>query len=428
MGITEDQIGMSPRAEFAVPYDNDTGEPAAESGSRRVVFQAASGIRPQRVHWLWEGRLALGTLGILAGKQGLGKSTLAYWLAGQITRGMLPGEFYRTPKAVLVCATEDSWAHTIVPRLIAAGADLEKVYRIAVDTATGFQSELSLPRDLYETGRVALEVNAALLLLDPLMSRLGSNLDTHKDAEVRLALEPLVALADRSKLSVLGLMHFNKSGKTDALGLVQAATAFTAVARSVHTVIEDADDDTNTRRLFGTPKNNLGTEQPTTAFTIESFAVQTDDGEAWTGRLQWQDYSGPSIHEAIRNGSGDSEDRTAVGDAGEWLLDYLSSTGGSAEFADVRKHGMAAGHSLNALKRARHRHKITAESHGFPRTSTWTVASEAKLSEPTSGESEPNGLTGLTGPTEGQLAQSAQSAQSNHAPREAEPTGQEALA
>lgn len=415
-------IGLTPRPEFAEPYDDPADEVA-----RRVIIEAASGIRPQRVHWLWDGRLALGTLGILAGKQGLGKSTLAYWLAGQITRGTLPGEFYGTPKAVLVCATEDSWAHTIVPRLIAAGADLDLVYRIAVDTATGFQSELSLPRDLTETGQVAQSVDAALLLLDPLMSRLGSNLDTHKDAEVRLALEPLVALAGRCKLSVLGLMHFNKSGKTDALGLVQAATAFTAVARSVHTVIEDPDDDTNTRRLFGTPKNNLGTEQPTTAFTIESYAVPTDDGQAWTGQLVWQDYSGPNIHEAIRNGSGDSEDRTAVGDAGDWLLDYLSSTGGSAEFADVRKHGQAAGHSLTALKRARHRLKITAESHGFPRTSTWAVASEAKPSEFTHGESEPNELTGPTGPTEGQSVQLVQLVQSDHAPREVGPTDQEGL-
>lgn len=419
MGIRDE--AMTPRDEFAEdPYD----EPD-DVGTRRVTLERASGIRPRRVHWLWEGRLALGTLGILAGKQGLGKSTLAYWLAGQITRGVLPGEFYRTPKAVLVCATEDSWAHTIVPRLIAAGADLEKVYRIAVDTATGFQSELSLPRDLNETGQVAVRVDAALLLLDPLMSRLGSNLDTHKDAEVRLALEPLVALADRSKLSVLGLMHFNKSGKTDALGLVQAATAFTAVARSVHTVVEDPEDDTNRRRLFGTPKNNLGTDQPTTAFTIESYSVPTDDGEAWTGQLQWQDYDGPSIHEAIRNGSGTSEDRTAVGEAGEWLLDYLSMQGGSAPAKDITKAGQAVGHARSTLARARQRQGIVSESHGFPREASWALPGESTPSRATYGESELIETTETTETTGAQSSQSSQSSQSDHAPREVEPTDEQ---
>ena len=126
-----------------------------------------------------------------------------------------------------------------------------------------------------------------LLLLDPLMSRLSDRLDTYRDAEVRLALEPLAALANRAHLTVLGIIHHNKSGSTDPLQVIMGSRAFTAVARSVHTVILDPDDETNRRRLFGTPKNNLGlSDLPTFSFVIDSFAIETDDGDlAWTGRL-----------------------------------------------------------------------------------------------------------------------------------------------
>ena len=129
-------------------------------------------------------RLALGSLALLAGREGLGKSTVAYWMAGQITRGTLPGEYAQQARPVLVCATEDSWEHTIVPRLMASNADLNKIFRVEV-VSDEVHVGLSLPRDIVAVRNVANELGAAMLLLDPLMSRLDARLDTHKDAEVR---------------------------------------------------------------------------------------------------------------------------------------------------------------------------------------------------------------------------------------------------
>jgi len=67
----------------------DRGEPAGD-GYRQLVLTRASDIKPRRVRWLWDGRLALGMLALLAGREGLGKSILGYWLAAMITRGELP--------------------------------------------------------------------------------------------------------------------------------------------------------------------------------------------------------------------------------------------------------------------------------------------------------------------------------------------------
>jgi hypothetical protein len=342
---------------------------------RRLVLTAAANIKPRRVQWLWEQRLALGTLALLAGREGLGKSILSYNIAAMITRGILPGEHFGTPRSVLVAASEDSWSQTIVPRLIAADADLSRVYRVEIITDT-IHDELNLPRDLARVKAAAGEVDAVLLILDPLISRLDSKLDSHKDADVRRALEPLVAMADQANLAVLGLIHHNKSGSTDPLQVVMASKAFPAVARSVHTVIADPDDDTGQRRLFGTPKNNLGrTDLPTLSFTIDSFAIPIDDGDdlAWTGRLVWGDDSTATIHDAMRRAAETSDDKSAAAEAADWLDDYLTSKGGTAESADAKKAAHASGHSEKALRIARERLKLEIGQHGFPRKTWWTL-------------------------------------------------------
>ena len=104
----------------------DLVEDVAPLPGRRIVLTAASTIAVRPVRWLWKGRVPLGSLALVAGREGIGKSTVAYTLAADITRGRLYGEYLDRPRSVLVAATEDSWEHTIVPRLMAACADLER--------------------------------------------------------------------------------------------------------------------------------------------------------------------------------------------------------------------------------------------------------------------------------------------------------------
>jgi 5S rRNA maturation endonuclease (ribonuclease M5) len=364
-----DHIAAGHRLEELVPIAMETHD----QGQRRMVLTPADTIRPKPVFWLWKKRLALGTLGLLAGREGLGKSTLAYWAAARVTRGELYGHYEHTPKAVLICATEDSWEHTIVPRLMAAGADLSKIYRVDVVSALEVHVGLSLPRDLHELEHNALAVDAALLLLDPLMSRLG-DLDTHRDAEVRQALEPLVAIADRTGMAILGLIHHNKGGSTDPLQLVMGSKAFTAVARSVHTVVPDPDDEEDRRRLFGTPKNNLGrTDLPTFSFTIESHRIDTDEGDAWTGMLVWGEQESRNIYDLMRSSADSPQERTDAKDAQDWLKDYLESKGGSAPSAGAKFAAKAAGHSDKSIRTARERLKIEVVRTGFQGGSEWRI-------------------------------------------------------
>ncbi len=396
--------------------DLDAAAPRA-AHNRRVTLTRASSIKVRPVRWAWQGRVPLGALSLVAGREGIGKSSVTYTLAAAITRGTLPGVHHGKPRAIVVCATEDSWAHTIVPRLMAAGADLDLVLRTDVVTSDNGPGSLSLPADLTAVERALREVNAALLLLDPLMSRLDATLDSHKDQEVRQALEPLTALADRTSVTIFGIIHVNKGIGNDPLTSVMGSRAFTAVARSVLYVMRDPEDDAV--RLLGQAKNNLGRDDlPTLTFALESVKVaDTDEGEVWTSRVRWTGESSQRITEALAATVHDPDTRTQVEECSDWLRDYLTGQGGQAPYRELERAADKAGFALSTLKRARARSKVVSRLHGFPKTSTWFLPgglpsestseepdpsagrSESTSSESTPGESELTELTGLISPT-----------------------------
>ena len=164
-------------------------EPAAEL---RVTPVAQ--IKIKATEWLWHHRIPLGALTLLPGREGTGKSTAGAWLAAGVTNGTLPGVYEGIPKGVFYAAREDDWERTIAPRLVAAGANTAMVYRIDV-AISGDTIELVLPQHIGLLRDGMRKYDVGLLFLDPLMSVISGALDTHKDREARVALEPLAALA-----------------------------------------------------------------------------------------------------------------------------------------------------------------------------------------------------------------------------------------
>ncbi|GAB3781478.1 bifunctional DNA primase/polymerase [Nocardioides ungokensis] len=366
-GLTGGPVGPAQNSDVDSPV---AAAPASPEG-RSLVVTKASDVRPRRVLWLWQDRLALGTLALLAGREGIGKSTVAYQLAADVTRGMLPGERHGQPSGVIVAATEDSREHTIVPRLLAAGADLDRVLFVEVMTA-GVHGELSLPRDTPQLELLVREHDVALILLDPLMSRLDSRTDTHRDSEVRRDLEPLCAIADRAGATVIGLIHVNKGTSTDPLTMVMGSRAFTAVSRAVLFCAVDPDNEES--RLLGQAKNNLGrTDLPTLTFTIEAVEVADDDGPVMGSRVVWTGSTTRPLREAIEGAAEGSEVRSATAEAADWLEDHLKLNGGTDTSANVKAEGRKAGHSDRSLRAARVKLGLVVTSEGFPRTSYWSL-------------------------------------------------------
>jgi len=367
---------------------SDSPVPDKPPGKFRLI--PASDITPEPVYWLWEGRLPLGAIALLGGREGQGKSLWSYHLAAEITRGKTPGHFFGTPKSVIVVATEDSWKHAIVPRLMAAGADRDRVFQ--------FTPPPSFPADLDELARLIEAKDVALLILDPLLSRLGS-LDTHVDAKVRQGLEPLAAWAETRDIAILGLVHVNKNITGDVLTSLTGSRAFAAVARAVLVLMADPADPA--KLLLGQVKNNLGiTDQPTLAFTIGGASIE---GGLTTAKITWLPDDPRSPHDIWDQAKAESRTptgspTTTLGEAAEWLEEHLRAYGGAAPVADILKAGQRLGYARWLLNDAKTRLHLDNSNRG-----TWSLPMAELVGTPhaPTNPTSPTSLAGAPPPNSG---------------------------
>jgi RecA-family ATPase len=92
--------------------------------------------------WLWNNHLPAGQLVMAAGYEKLGKSTALIWIGARLTRGDLPVDFQGEPLDVCYVSAEDDAAHILKPRIVAAGADVDRFYVLNPDPkAEGFSRE-----------------------------------------------------------------------------------------------------------------------------------------------------------------------------------------------------------------------------------------------------------------------------------------------
>lgn len=360
------------------------GPVEAQAATRRLILTPASQIRIRRVRWMWDttpsgeeptshGRLPMNSLAIAAGGPGLGKSQFGIWLTAQITNGTLPGELYGTPRSVIYAATEDSWSMTIAPRLVAAGADMDRVFRIDVMDDERLHARLSLPIDTSLLGKAAEEYGVALLVADPLLSMIDATINDYRATEIRSALEPLVAAADRHNFSVLGLAHFTKAGGTDPLSRVAGSGAFGQLIRSLIAFAKQEGDDGTDEFVMSLEKNNLGRlGLPSHAYTIQGVTIDTDEGPSHTSRFVLGPESLTSVREVMRAES-TGESSSSMGEAVEWLQGWLTDAGGSGVGRDIKKAARGEGFSDSTVDRARRKLRIKSKQEGFgkDRTSHW---------------------------------------------------------
>ncbi|HLJ92939.1 MAG TPA: AAA family ATPase, partial [Gemmataceae bacterium] len=145
-----------------------------------------STVKPEQVSWLWPGRIPLGKLTILDGDPGLGKSVLTMDLAASVTRGFAMADGTDgVHGGVIVLNAEDGLADTVVPRLLAAGADLSRI--LALDAIQERESEraISLPADLDYLEEAIERMSALLVIVDPLMAFLAAQVNSHRDQDCR---------------------------------------------------------------------------------------------------------------------------------------------------------------------------------------------------------------------------------------------------
>lgn len=256
----------------------------------KAAATKASTIVPKEVAWLWPGRLALGAVTLLAGRPGLGKSMLSIDLAARLSRGELLGQ----PATSLLLTAEDSHEYTVVPRLLAATADLERVYLARLEDEDGFERQFQFPDDIKELEQQIEETQARFVVIDPLTAHLRASVNSWQDQAVRRALAPLRVTAEATGAAILVIGHLNKAEGADPLHRIGGSIAIPAAARSVLLLDRNPDDpdgEDGNQRVLAHAKNNLGRLSESLMLEFDSATVRGIE----TGVIR---YMGTSSHSA----------------------------------------------------------------------------------------------------------------------------------
>lgn len=321
----------------------------------------AANIKPAPIRWLWPGWLARGKLHILAGAGGTGKTTLLISLIATITTaGRWPdGEICREAGNVVIWSAEDDPSDTLVPRLIAAGADLNRVAILQGRVnSRGDVEPFDPSNDIGLLHMTAEEMGGiSLLMLDPVVSAVKG--DMHKANDVRRGLQGVVDFAEQNLCAVVGISHFAKGGAgTSPADRVIGSQAFSALARTVLVAAKQHDSDA---RVLARAKSNIGTDEGGVSYVIEPSTI--GDGIETT-RVAWGDLIEGSAREILGDVEGsDDEARLDDDDPSEALRRILKD--GPMTGKQVKSLMAENGYSAKQTRTARERLSIVTVREGF---------------------------------------------------------------
>ena len=342
----------------------DAAASVDRSSSGHLISRRAADIKPRCIDFLWAGRLARGKHTAFAGEPGDGKSQLSVYVAATISRGSeWPCGEGRAPVGnVIILNAEDGAEDTIVPRLIAARADLERIHLVSAvlqEDGKGRRT-FNLQADLALLERKIREIgNVALVIIDPISSYMGKT-DSHKNSEVRGALEPASEMAERMKVAILSITHFSKAGSANtnkALHRFIGSIAFVGAPRAAFAVIEDADKEG--RMLVLHAKNNMAPKPQGLAYRLLQTIVCDNIVASY---VHW-DAAPVTISADEALGATEERSRSSRETAETFLRERLA--GGPVLQREMKADAEGAGLAWATVRRAKDRLGIKPEKSGM---------------------------------------------------------------
>ena len=222
------------------------------------------------VDWLWKPYLPFGKLSVLQGNPGEGKTYFAMHLAAACTNGkLLPNMERMEPFNVIYQTAEDGLGDTVKPRLIEAGADLDRV--LVID-----DSEVQLTLSDERIERAIIENNARLVIIDPIQAYLGADVDMNRANEVRPIFMRLGQVAQRTGCAILLIGHLNKAAGMQSLQRGLGSIDIAAAVRSVMFIGKLKHDPT--MRILTHEKSSLAPPGLSLAFSLGD-----EGGFRWVG-------------------------------------------------------------------------------------------------------------------------------------------------
>lgn len=387
-GVEKGQAFLDDRASAAMTKD-DTGRlhtsVSSTNGKDKPVLQpfaplpvvqitCAADIKPEAIRWLWEGWLARGKFHIFAGQAGTGKTTIAIALAATVSNGGLFQDGTRAPVGnVLIWSGEDSAKDTLVPRLLAAGADMCRVHFIGDvqhgDEIRSFDPATDIRAMHDATTRIG---EVSLLIVDPVVNAVAG--DSHKNGEVRRALQPLVDFGEKLGCAVLGISHFSKgTGGKDPMERVTGSLAFAALARVVLATGKIIEGDT-VRRIFCRAKSNIGIDSGGFEYDLQQMEISGHKGLC-SSYVAWGQAVEGSARELLAepdNRETGEQDSSALDDAKAFLLELLAD--GELAQKQIQLDAKGASHSWRTVERAKKELNIVSIKSKVDKCWYWKLA------------------------------------------------------
>ncbi|MDO9272523.1 MAG: AAA family ATPase [Rugosibacter sp.] len=369
-----------PRPAQSVPHA-DTNRllgvrPKASVTASTVEILRGSAIRPEAVDWLWNGWLAKGKLHILGGAPGTGKTTISMSLAATITTGgRWPDGTRSAVGNVVIWSGEDDPADTLVPRLALSGADLSSVYFINDVLDGNGRRSFDPARDMEPLQRKLEEIgDVRLLIVDPIVSAVMG--DSHKNAEVRRSLQPLVDLAAAMRCALVGITHFSKgTGGRDPVERLTGSLAFGALARVVLVAAKQQDEgaDGRTVRIFLRAKSNIGPDDGGFEYDLQQAELNTHPG-IFSSSVAWGNMLEGAAREllATADAVGDDGEGGTLADAKQFLSDLLADC--PLPTKTIKADADGAGYSWATIRRAQKSLDIEAFKDGVSRCWKWRLS------------------------------------------------------
>ena len=229
-----------------------------------------SDVELTSVDWLWKPYLPFGKLSVLQGNPGEGKTYFAMHLAAACTNGkLLPNMERMEPFNVIYQTAEDGLGDTVKPRLIEAGADLDRV--LVIDDS---DVQLTLSDERIE--KAIIENNARLVIIDPIQAYLGADVDMNRANEVRPIFMRLGQVAQRTGCAILLIGHLNKAAGMQSLQRGLGSIDIAAAVRSVMFIGKLKHDPT--MRILTHEKSSLAPPGVSLAFSLGD-----EGGFRWVG-------------------------------------------------------------------------------------------------------------------------------------------------
>ena len=265
----------------------DTTDAIADEQGREAVITSLANVEPEPVEWLWKRWLPKGKLVLLSGLGEVGKSTLCALVASTLSTGGAWPDGTPAPKAkTLFLLAEDDLADTLRPRLDRQSADVTMIDHLDVvkePSKDGKRAAMfNLAKHLPLLERAIAHGGYELIVIDPLTAFL-QGVKVNDEIAVRDALMPLVEMAQRTGVTIIGLMHLGKpsAAQRTILQMFLGASAFGNIARIAWAMIMDPDDPDERRRILQVTKSNLAMKPKPLVLTIAGEnAPMTAEGES----------------------------------------------------------------------------------------------------------------------------------------------------